>query len=598
MAQDRSFDDDGTVGLTAAEPPAHPVSDIATRTTPAASLDDSLPDTEPQDDVDGLNFLTPAQGPDELGRLGGYRVLRVLGAGGMGVVLEAADPKLGRHVAMKVMRPWTAGSSRSVERFLREARLAATVEHDHIVPIYLVGEENRVPFIVMPFLKGEPLDARLRREGKLPIAEAVRIARDVAEGLAAAHEAGLVHRDVKPGNLWLEAPRSRVKILDFGLARPGSDDTHLTHSGQIVGTPAYMAPEQGRGRPVDARTDLFSLGGVLYRMVTGRQPFNGPDTMSLLTALATDTPDDPRDHNPDVPPALAALIMRLLEKDPARRPQTAREVVDALSPAIELSPATVPEAEFAFDVEEVTEEMAARPRPAARLGLLAAALLVIGGGGFLGYKLFLETPTGAPVLNDPAVEARFKDGAVQILETRRLTGWAPVGDGTWTARGGVLVGEGADGWLMSDATYQDFELTLEYRLPPGGDGGVFLRAWPDEDLAGGKFLEVQLLDDDAPRDRKFRPDEKNGALYGLTGPTVSPRAPAGEWNALKVRVEGSRVRIAVNGTTTADTDLSDYRHKEARIPGLVRREGNVGLQHCNCRVEYRNVRLTAIGAER
>ncbi|HVK13940.1 MAG TPA: family 16 glycoside hydrolase [Gemmataceae bacterium] len=420
MAETPSSDDDGTLGLTAAGP-APPVSDIVTRTTPAASLDESRPDTQPIDGADDLGFLSPPQGPDELGRLGGYKVLRVLGAGGMGVVLDAEDPKLGRHVAMKVMRPRSATSSRSVERFLREARLAATVEHDHIVPIYFVGEENRVPFIVMPFLKGEPLDIRLRREGTLPVTEAVRIAREVAEGLAAAHDAGLVHRDVKPGNLWLEGPRGRVKILDFGLARPGKDETHLTHSGQIIGTPAYMAPEQGRGKPVDARTDLFSLGGVLYRMVTGRQPFNGPDTMSLLTALATDTPEDPRALNPDVPADLAALILRLLEKDPARRPQTAREVIAALSPGVELPTETIPEAEFAFDVEEITEEMeAARPRRPGRgglIGLIAAALFVVGGAGFLGYKLYFETPTGTLVLEvaDPAVEARFKDGEVQIL---------------------------------------------------------------------------------------------------------------------------------------------------------------------------------------
>src|SRR5205085_4060282 len=163
----------------------------------------------------------------------------------------------------------------------------------HIVAIHQVGEDRGVPFLAMPFLKGESLDQRLKREGKLPLGEVLRIGRETALGLAAAHAHGVVHRDIKPGNLWLEAGSQRVKILDFGLARQEGSDIQLTQAGAVLGTPAFMAPEQAQGKAVDARSDLFSLGCVLYRMATGVLPFTGPDTMSLLLALTTQEPQPP-----------------------------------------------------------------------------------------------------------------------------------------------------------------------------------------------------------------------------------------------------------------------------------------------------------------
>jgi eukaryotic-like serine/threonine-protein kinase len=159
----------------------------------------------------------------------------------------------------------------------------------------------------------------------------LRLGREIAEGLAAAHERGLIHRDIKPGNIWLDsAHKGRVKILDFGLARSGTADVHLTHSGAIVGTPAYMSPEQARGGKVDGRCDLFSLGCVLYRLCTGTMPFTGDTTMSLLMSLGLDSPKPVGELNPDMPVALSDLVARLLEKEPAKRPQSAREVVQAI----------------------------------------------------------------------------------------------------------------------------------------------------------------------------------------------------------------------------------------------------------------------------
>ncbi len=207
----------------------------------------------------------------------------------------------------------------------------AAVHHDNIVTIHAVDEDKGVPFLAMEFLHGMPLDQWLKNGRKPTIPQVLRLGREIAEGLAAAHERGLIHRDIKPGNIWLDSThKGRVKILDFGLARATQEDVHLTQTGAIMGTPAYMAPEQARSEKVDARSDLFSLGCVLYQLCTGAMPFAGDTTMALLMALAVDNPKPVRELNPDVPAELADLVTRLLEKDPARRPQTAREVVQAL----------------------------------------------------------------------------------------------------------------------------------------------------------------------------------------------------------------------------------------------------------------------------
>jgi hypothetical protein len=229
------------------------------------------------------------------------------------------------------MRPALAAVASNRIRFLREAQSVAALNHDHIVPIYHVGEDRQIPFIAMPLLKGETLDHRLRRERRLPVAEALRIGREVAEGLAEAHAVGLVHRDIKPANIWLEAPRGRVRLLDFGLARPEADLQNLTVTGAVVGTPAFMSPEQAQGDPIDARSDLFSLGCVLYRSATGSSPFPGRSPASILAAVLTAHPRPPRTVEPAVPATFSALILRLLAKDPERRPPSALAVAEAIA---------------------------------------------------------------------------------------------------------------------------------------------------------------------------------------------------------------------------------------------------------------------------
>ncbi|MBL8793342.1 MAG: protein kinase [Planctomycetia bacterium] len=282
---------------------------------------------------ESLGFLSPPECPDDLGRLGQYRVRRVLGQGGMGLVFEAEDTDLQRAVALKVLRPHLVPEPESRQRFLREARAMAALRNEHVVTVYQVGQVNDVPFLAMELLDGASLEDWLDRLQRPTVAQLLRLARETAAGLAAAHAVGLVHRDVKPANIWLqraEADRVWVKILDFGLACAAVQDVRLTGRGYVLGTPAYMSPEQASGAAVDARSDLFSLGCMLYRLATGILPFPGETPMAILTALATHPPQPVGQLAPGLPHSLAALIMRLLEKQPADRPPSALAVIESL----------------------------------------------------------------------------------------------------------------------------------------------------------------------------------------------------------------------------------------------------------------------------
>jgi formylglycine-generating enzyme required for sulfatase activity/serine/threonine protein kinase len=246
----------------------------------------------------------------------------------MGFVFRAEDDGLQRPVALKVMRPEIAAEATARERFLREGRSAAAIDSDHVITIYQVGEANGVPFLAMKYLDGQNLDEWLNTWQKTknrPVSATavVRVAKDVLKGLVAAHEKGLIHRDIKPANLWVEAGTSRVKLLDFGLTRGSESDKGLTRSGQVLGTPSYMAPEQARGLRLDARADLFSVGIVLYRMISGRNPFQRESVFATLTALAVDEPPQVASFGV-VPEDLAALVDRMLAKSPDGRPATAK----------------------------------------------------------------------------------------------------------------------------------------------------------------------------------------------------------------------------------------------------------------------------------
>jgi hypothetical protein len=279
---------------------------------------------------DALGFLQPSTKPDSLGRLGHYEVLEVLGQGGSGIVLKAFDEQLHRVVAIKVMAPQLASTSPPRKRFLREARAAAAIRHDNVVAVHAV-EDQPIPYLVMEYIAGETLQQKLDRMGPLEVPEVLRIGQQIASGLAAAHALGLIHRDIKPSNILLEnGVEPRVKITDFGLAR-AADDSSLTQSGVIAGTPLYMAPEQAQGEAIDQRADLFSLGSVLYVMCSGRPPFRAPNTLAVLKRVAEDTPRPIREIIPEVPKWLCAIVAKLHAKKPEERFGSAKEVADLLA---------------------------------------------------------------------------------------------------------------------------------------------------------------------------------------------------------------------------------------------------------------------------
>jgi serine/threonine protein kinase len=275
-------------------------------------------------------LLSPPSHPELLGRIGRYDVERLIGSGGMGVVFKAHDTELNRPVAIKILAPYLSGSGPARQRFSREARAAAAVVHEHVVPIYNVETEREAPFLVMHYVAGESLQGRIDREGALDLCQILRIGMQVASGLSAAHQQGLVHRDIKPSNILMQQGVERALITDFGLAR-AADDASLTRTGFHPGTPQYMSPEQASGEQVDSRSDLFSFGSVLYTMCTGRPPFRAETSLGVLRRITDVEPRPIREINPNIPEWLCNLIQKLMAKSPEDRFGSAKEVAELLA---------------------------------------------------------------------------------------------------------------------------------------------------------------------------------------------------------------------------------------------------------------------------
>jgi serine/threonine protein kinase len=290
--------DRAIASLRAAAPPALPSS--------IGAADYSLP------------FLRPISREGYLGRLGNYDVRRIIGRGGMGIVLEAEDPRLKRTVAIKIISPWAALDEESRSRFLREAQAAAAVTHENVVAIHSVEEVDDLQFLVLEHVSGESLDTRLRRAGAMPLPDVIRLGAELARGLAAAHVKCLIHRDIKPANILLVEDTQRAKIADFGLAKMGGADA-LTISGTLLGTPEFMSPEQAQGEEPDERSDLFSLAAVLYVAATGVSPFRGATLLETLDNVRRCQPRPLRELDASLPDWFCDLIHRLLAKDPQRR---------------------------------------------------------------------------------------------------------------------------------------------------------------------------------------------------------------------------------------------------------------------------------------
>ncbi len=357
-----------------------------------------------------------------------YQLRRRIGVGGMGTVYEAEQLDEGRSVAVKVLQQHLIGVPAVHARFRREAQATAEVKHPHIVEVMDFHDgPDEPPFLVMELLQGQTLKSLLKKEGPLPVARAATIARQVASALAAAHEAGVIHRDIKPDNIFLVDTGTadiQVKVLDFGVARLMHEDdaTALgTESGAWVGTPSYMAPEQVRCRPVDGRADIYSLGACLYQMMTGRRPIDVADNVALLSAILVQVPTPLSGVRSEVPEGFSLVVERTLMKDPAERFENARALAQALEPWTHAAPIPAP----ARPVAELAAVAATKEAPASEAApsdvtpppaRLQTLLMV---GGALGVGL---ATTGGLVFAASNMTPADERALIRVVEAPRLTG--------------------------------------------------------------------------------------------------------------------------------------------------------------------------------
>jgi serine/threonine protein kinase len=373
-----------------------------------------------------LRCVEPAEIGDEdsLGTLAEYRLIQLIGAGGTGVVFKAVDTTLNRIVALKVLRPSLGSIAR--DRFIAEARLAASIEHENVVTIYQIGQQHRLAFIAMQWLPGETLESRLTLGGRMDEASVRDFVRQIASGLQAAHQKQLIHRDIKPANIWICDSSDRIKILDFGLARITDNDPGLTATGMLAGTPNFMSPEQAKGLELDERSDLFSLGCVMYQMLTGKLPFSAPTVLATIQAIQTDSPAVPNSIYPDVSVDLFDLTMSLLEKQTGNRVATASELIQCLDLPREKWQRAFPrvprETMSALEPKLKVQPKYRWPAVAALVGLLA---LLVGSGWYFSPQIIrVATDQGELVIDatDENVQVQvLKDGQpIRVLD--RSTG--------------------------------------------------------------------------------------------------------------------------------------------------------------------------------
>jgi serine/threonine protein kinase/formylglycine-generating enzyme required for sulfatase activity len=569
---------------------------------------------KPAEGPDDLFFLLPSTRPDSLGRIGHYEMLQVLGKGGFGIVFRAFDDILQRVVALKVLAPAIAATSPARKRFLREAQASARVRHENVVQVHAV-EELPTPYLVMEFIAGETLQQRLDRKGPLSTAEIVSLGRQIAEGLAAAHATGLIHRDIKPGNILIEGGSSeRVKITDFGLAR-AADDASMTQSGVVAGTPMFMAPEQAQGETLDQRADLFSLGSVLYVMASGRPPFRAATTFAVLKRVVEETPRPITEVIPETPQWLCDIIARLHAKKPGDRFQSAREVADVLADC----EAQLKHNSKLSDYTRIPRGTSARDWARQKWAVLAAAIalfavITVAQLEFAGITNWfrarqpevtigpIRSTNGRPT---PANRATGQadpatDGFVQLFNGKDLTGWKfhPGQRGDWEVKDGILRGSKRQSHLFSErGDYVNFHVRVEVKVNLGGDSGLLFRA-PFELRRGRTPYQFGITDCyevELHQNRSYlRPTGSISEASGNAPPETLGQVADGsltqpdEWFTIEVIAENDHFITKINGIEAVNCDDLLDRHQK----------GHLALQvwHPNTIVQFRKIEIKELPA--
>ncbi len=498
--------------------PEHPRSPVTTVPRSCANCHTPLPDEAlfclkcgtPTPTEPGVPERTMPTGAIEVDRVrralaDHYRIEGVLGEGGMATVYLAEDLKHHRKVAVKVMRPELA-ETLGAERFLREVEIAAKLSHPHILPVHDSGSEGGILYYVMPVVEGESLPARLKRERQLPVNEAIRLAREVAEALAYAHKRGIIHRDIKPANILIH--EGHALVADFGIARATEDAGALTKTGLAIGTPAYMSPEQASGETnLDGRTDIYALGCVLYEMIAGEPPFTGPTAQAIITRSITEDPRPLTRTRSAITPAMDTAVMRALAKSPADRYATANDMAEALVGAED-------QMRTGSGERQATSDM--RQANAIKPWMLAAGAVVVLIIAALGWKAFagkggsgtaVRSVAVLPFENQGAAEdAYFADGIVDELRDKlsridsltviasasadqyRGTDKTPMEIAKELRVDQVLMGRVR--WATGTNGAKQFKVTTE--LVNGADGKVTWRDTFDGDLADPFAVQGQI----------------------------------------------------------------------------------------------------------
>lgn len=541
-------------------------------------------------------------------RLGKYRITGKLGRGGMGVVYAAEDTLLHRPVAIKVLSSEMAKDPRALERFLREARAVARLNHPHVVSIYEIDQKDGLWYLGMELVAAGSLQGVLKQRGAIDWRTATRYIADACRGLAAAHAAGLVHRDIKPANLMLTS-EGNVKLADFGLVKAGDETSGITATGTVLGTPYFMSPEQWRAETLTDLSDVYSLGATYYTLLTGRPPYAGLEPMQVMYACCTQPPASPQTIRPDIPIEASAIVARAMSREPSDRFPSAQAMLLELEPLI----AGTSDPTFALPATTLRPIEEAAGQPGARFSRRTWLVAGVGAAALAGGGLWAWTRPGTTLTGPPAAGSQSTPIAVAQSGTgttpRRsddssswtalfdgrsgLEGWHTVGDANqsqWGVEQGVLISRGTKNgtYLFSNRSdFANFRLRLEVKINAGGNSGIYLRTAAVDGLPPG--YEVQIGPDEAGqpdyvgkifRNLPHAPREKR---YDMRRRPI----PADQWQPLEIEANGRTIVVRAGDQVLSTLEEPDDSHSDIPMAG------NIALQAFNeeTTVSFRKIEI-------